>query len=330
MDKKTVSRASIRVKTGTVTAFTCALALFLSIGCASEEKKDSALCIRARAMNEIGLSSYWKGDRKAALTSFGKALSLAEAADSPGETVAARINISRILTEQNRIEEARVHLEKALRTARDIDDDSVLYNALEATGKQCSGMNLLTKAEDCFLEALELAEDLDSRQKQAMALNDLGVVYQKQGLTAEALEKLHHSLALYETVEGRASLEGRGSVCLNLAAIKKEQGKHADAWELMTSSLGCYQQLGDSEALVTCHADMGSLMEDWGKKSDALLQFERAYVVAKQIPSPRWMEISLENIVRLTRELGEEYLHERYEKILKALRVEVYGNEIPM
>jgi tetratricopeptide (TPR) repeat protein len=302
------------------------LAIGLLIGCASDpEENVSYRSVKARIMNETGIKLHEEGNLKAALGNFNKALDHAMASDNREEAVRAHINIGQILLDQDLLDEAKAHFDAASRIAEDMGDDAMLYTTLQTMGGYLFRMERYGEAEAYFQEAYDIAEDLDSRGKQAMSLNDLGTVYQATGRTHLAVETLLEALHLFENLEGRKYLEGKGSVTNNLAAIREEQGRYADAWDLYTTGLACYQQLGDPEALFKLHTNMAGLLEHWGKKSDALLRYERAFGVAKEIPHRRWMEVSLENIVRLSKDLEMDYLHRRYSKMLEELREEVYG-----
>jgi tetratricopeptide (TPR) repeat protein len=321
------------VRRGRVSPAPPFLALILSIlltsGCASEQEMVSYQSVRARVLNETGLNLYRKGDLKSALVNFQKALAQAEASDNRPEAVRAHVNIGQILSEQDFVVEAEEHLRTALRIADDLEDDHLRYHALEALGMFGFKLDRYGMAEEYLLQALDLAEDAASDEKEAMALNDLGAVYKETGRIEQAREAFLRALFLFENLEGRIALSGIGSVSNNLAALREDQARYAEAWSLRARSLACYQQLGDSEALVTCHANMGKLLELWGKKSDALLRYERAFGVAKEIPSLRWMEVSLENILRLAAELDEQLLFEKYGEILETLRKERFGKTKP-
>lgn len=292
----------------------------ISAGCASDEPALSYQSQRAHIMNEVGFKSFHRGDLQGALVNFQKALQAAESTDDRREIVRARINIGQVLSAMNQGEEAGSNFEKALRVARDLDEEELLFNALQATGKHLVETERFEEAEALLLEAGEIAEDLESNEKLALTLNDLSVVYMMTGRNEEAQENLLHALFLYENLEGLVSIEGRASVSNNLAEVRKAQGRYQDAWSLLTNSLACYQQLGDKEALVKCHANMGALLEVWGKHSDALLRYERAYGVAKEIPNPKWMELYLEQILRLTKDLGMDRLHQQYARIMEEFR----------
>ncbi|MBU0754940.1 MAG: tetratricopeptide repeat protein [Planctomycetes bacterium] len=311
------------------TPFPFALLLALLFGCASEPGVVSYRAVKARAMNELGLASYRKGDQQTALNQFYQALSHAEATDKQDEALRAHINIGHVLCDQDRFDDGEKHFEAAMQIAEELDDDLLRYNALEAQGGFLFKKNRFKEAESLFLEALNLAGELNSPQKEALSSNDLGAVYKELGRFDMALEKLQYALFLFENMEGRVALEGRGSAMNNLAAIRTEQGRYSDAWDLYTTSLTCYQRLGDPESLITCHTSMAALLEAWGKKSDALLRFERSFGVAKEIPNRRWMEISLENILRLTKELGMDDLYGEYKKISDQLRTEFNGKPGP-
>lgn len=294
--------------------------LALAAACASGDGIVSYEARRAHVMNELGVGEHRKGNLDTSLFYFRKALRHAEAADDRAEALRAHVNLGQVFSEQGALAEAALHLEAALRIARDMDDDTLLFTALEAMGKLRNLQERYGEAEALLREALERAEDLDAEGMQALALNDLGVVLRNEGRIAKAVEAFHHALVLYESRQGVAALEGRASVSMNLAAIRFDQGRYLDAWNMLTNSLSSFQQLGDKDALVSCHLQMARLLEAWGKTSDALLRYERAFGTAKEIPDPRRMEESLENILRLSETLGMGGLHDRYLKVFQALR----------
>jgi tetratricopeptide (TPR) repeat protein len=306
-----------------------ALALLLLLGCASEPEYVPYQSRKAQVLNELGLTNYRKGDVKSALVNFYNALEHAEAVDNREAAVFAHISIGQILIEQARLEDARIHIERAILLAEDMDDENLLCGAYKAMGGLHFESGELEAAESFLLEALDLAEDLELQEKEGLILNDLGAVYKEQGRIDEALERLLRALFLFENMEGRSAIEGRGSVSNNLAEIRTDQGKYADAWDLYTTSLANYQNLEDADALVTCHTNMANLLELWGKDSDALLRYERAFGVAKEIPNRAWMEVCLTHILRLSRAQGKMEIHDKYKKLSDALRSEIYGRPNP-
>ncbi|MFH1999020.1 MAG: tetratricopeptide repeat protein [Planctomycetota bacterium] len=305
------------------------MAVLLAGGCASTKEPTSYRSMKAHVMNEQGIINYRKGDLQNALLSFQKALDHAEATDNQTEAVRAHINIGGILCEQNLVDQACPHFDKAFQIAEDLDDDALHFSALEAMGGYLFRKERYEEAAAMLHEALDLAEELDDSGKQALTLNDLGSVYQKLGQTEDALKCFHESIYLYENLEGFESLEGRSSVYINTSEIRKAQGKFAEAWDLLTSALACQEKIGNSETLVTCHINMAELLEAWGKPSDALLRYERAFGVAKQALNRRWMEICMENILRLTQALGMKDLYMKYQKIADELRRQFHGKSLP-
>ena len=302
------------------------LAILFCPGCASDEKIVSYEARRAHVMNELGIEEHRKGNLQESVFYFQKALRHAEAADDRAEAIRAHVNMGHVFMEQGETGAAAPHFEEALRIARDLDDDGLLFSALEAVGKLRNAQGRYKEAEDLVRKAREKAEDLETEALKALSLNDLGVVLRNQGRMKEAVEAFHYALVLFESQKGIGALEGRASTCMNLASIRFDQGRYSDAWNMLTNSLSCFQQLGDKNGLVTCHLEMARLLEAWGKESDALLRYERAYGTAKEIPDADRMMKSLENILRLSEALGMSGLHDRYSRLYRALRLH-FGEE---
>jgi len=95
----------------------------------------------------------------------------------------------------------------------------------------------------------------------AATLNNIGEVYRRTGLLAQALEYFHQALALHEAVVERA---GESVTRYNMAMIYRDQGKLREAVEELRQSGGLRRAActardleSDSAVLAQVEAELG-------------------------------------------------------------------------
>jgi predicted Zn-dependent protease len=151
-----------------------AVALF---GAYAESKPDNAW-----GQYMLGLSAWKAGDRERAETAFKKALEL------DPRHLKSRINLSRVLLEANRPDEALSQLD----SVRTVDSTSAEVYRLIGRARSEQGQV------DAAVAAYRTAVTLDSVD--VWALNDLGVLYIEQGLPGDAIGALARAVDLQPEV----------------------------------------------------------------------------------------------------------------------------------
>jgi len=106
-----------------------------------------------------------------------------------------------ILVEMGRLEEAEAYLKEAL-SSYNYESNIVRVSLLERVGNLRRMKDDLPGAETYFLQALELASDLDQRAEQAVCHQSLSDVYEKQGKYKDALENHKKYQALHNFIQG--------------------------------------------------------------------------------------------------------------------------------
>lgn len=97
-------------------------------------------------------------------------------------------------------------------------------------------------AAERYAAALKEAESLpDSGQAVAAAINNLAIIYRRQGRLTEAEEAFRRGLAMLEKALGPGHPHV-ASLCNNLADLYRFQGRHADAKPLYLRALAVYEK----------------------------------------------------------------------------------------
>jgi predicted Zn-dependent protease len=130
----------------------------------------------------LGLSAWKSGDRDGAVTAFGKAL------EKDSNHVKSRLNLSRVLIEQGKAQEALPHVEAA------ITIDSTLGEGYRLLGRVRDELGDKGGAVEAFKHAIVL----DGRD--VWSLNNIGSVYIAQGRFDDAIGPLALGVELDSTV----------------------------------------------------------------------------------------------------------------------------------
>ena len=139
----------------------------------------------------LGLSAWKTGDRDAAVRAFTQAL------EKDSTHVKSRLNLSRVLIEQGKAQEALPYVEATLRI------DSTSGESYRVLGRVKSELGDSTGA----IEALKRAIVLDERD--AWSMNNLAKVYIGQGRFEDALGPLARAIEIDSTVPAFHSNLGR-------------------------------------------------------------------------------------------------------------------------
>ena len=184
------------------------------------------------------------------------------------------VNVARVLLSQGRSKQA----EQALRKAED------LYTYLDfpaeagvthlAIGYVLLRQGDLNRAEKALLEAKDLLHRSKSKVNEALAISELGRVARLRGKSDEALELLE---------QARKQLSGRVDVSA-LAWTERELGicvtetDAAGAEKRYRAAIALYKKTGDNLQLAATYRLLGDLLNEQGKRDDALNAFRTGII----------------------------------------------------
>jgi predicted ATPase/DNA-binding CsgD family transcriptional regulator len=144
-----------------------------------------------------------------------------------------------------------------------------------------------------YLDRVLLRSHMLQTQVRANALHAAARLDRDRGRYAQALERCHGALALYEA---EADLPGIALALNTLANITGDVGHHAAARELYSKSLEIRRQLGDTSGEALALHNIASLDRDDGRLESAWELCERSHGLFQQA-GDRWgVAISLLNL----------------------------------
>jgi tetratricopeptide (TPR) repeat protein len=239
-----------------------------------EYKWDEAITEFKQAMKEakasqlvalyslIGYCYDIPGKSDLAVENYSKSLTLArEFKDKEGETSALN-NLSLMFKARVELDKALRYSEDALKIAREIDDKEGEARALVNLGSILTIMADRDRPLEYLEHALKIAREIGDKEVEAMALGNLGFFY-----------------GLFDII------------------IK---GGLDRALEYFKDALKIYREMGSKVGEAQTLKGLGLVYQSKGEKRKSSGYFENALKIFTQLGSWKWVEITKEDIIRLT------------------------------
>jgi tetratricopeptide (TPR) repeat protein len=194
--------------------------------------------MRVTALTTLGVARRARGDAEGAIAAYGEALELAKPPTPvPGLTIAAiQVQLAQALRDVGRGDEAAKYAQKALKTRREQDPDSLrVADALDVTAGLAADKGDLASAEDQYREQLGIAERLGVRKMAAQSMTGLADVLVRQEKFEEALTHAKKALEIREELlkDGDWRLNSTRSV---IGAALAGAGKCDEAEGMLTEA----------------------------------------------------------------------------------------------
>jgi tetratricopeptide (TPR) repeat protein len=237
-----------------------------------------------------------RGDAGEALSTYERALALAEELGADGEVAGALRGIGSTRLRMGEVDAAAEPLERAIDVYREVGDRRELVWTLNSMAARQFHAGELAAAADTFRECRDIFEEIGFRGGQAAVLNNLGGVAHHREQPELAIERYREAL---EIARGLEEDRRRTTLLANLAELHLERGDLETARTDAMRSMGVAREIGATNRtaaalgrLATCRyyggnlegarddlAEALSLVADTGDKSKrAELLYERGRV----------------------------------------------------
>jgi len=124
------------------------------------------------------------------------------------------------------------------------------WDTLTAKGRNAQQANRLVEAEDYFLGALHIAQELSDNDEQLSKSNfRLGMLYHYRGHYPKADYYYRKTLDVDKRLYGSPNRHV-ATILNNLANVHIRQGQYTEAQQLLTDSMAIWEELGESENMV--------------------------------------------------------------------------------
>ncbi|WP_445304490.1 CHAT domain-containing protein [Microcoleus sp. Pol7_B2] len=153
-----------------------------------------------------------------------------------------------------------------------------------------------------YEEALKLYRSAGDREKEAVTLNSIGLVYSELGEQQKALQYLNQSLPLSQAVGDRS----QAAITLsNIGLVYSKLGQPQKALEYFNQSLPLGRAVGDRSGEATTLSNIGKVYSDLGEKQTALEYYNQSLPPTRASGDRHGEAITLNNIGKVYLDLGE-------------------------
>jgi DNA-binding SARP family transcriptional activator/Tfp pilus assembly protein PilF len=261
------------------------------------------------ALINLGLVSWWYGQRQLAADRFTQALALfAAAGDVTGEA-RALANLGMADGTEGRLPEAAEHFGQALAIFRRIGDKTGEARALDNLGTIDMERGRLQEAAGQLRRALAIFRNVGDKTGEAYVLSKLGIIERRSRRPTQAVAYLDQALVVFREAD---NLAGQAYTLTALGDIDLQEGRHQQASAHHQQSLVLCRQIGNRYNESAPLSGLGEVFLATGRPEEARPQFAAAASLAAQIGDARELaraHSGLASVCRATGDLGKARDH---------------------
>ena len=138
----------------------------------------------------------------------------------------------------------------------------------------------LTGALEAYLVAREIFHTSGSQNLEAMALNNIGVLYYDQARYDDALETLQQVLAIVREMGDRT---GECAMLNNIGAVYASQGRYAEALKNYQQALAIAQEVGSRAIEGATLSGIGFIHAGQGRYTEAVDSYRQALAILRDV-----------------------------------------------
>ncbi len=278
----------------------------------------------ARAMNNIGVIYWQKGDFPQALDNLFEAYRVyREENDSIG-IARTHTNIGLIFSDQGHYDKALEYYLVARSIYEQLGSLNGLAPVLNNIGTVYQYQGDYFQAEAYHLQSLEIKETLEDRKGIAFSLNNLGLVRQHMGDHALALEYFTRALRIRESLpDSRETAITTG----NIGYLHLLTGDVDKAMEYFLRARDIYYAINDQSGLAKTYNHLGRAMFSRGRPHEAIRNFQTSLDHAQNVGLPRLISDNFRDLSQAMAAIQDFRTAFDYQEKYLALRDSIYDEE---
>ena len=218
---------------------------------------------------------------------------------------------------RGRLDEAEEWYVKALAIEEELSDHPGIAGSYHQLGMIAQTRGRLDEAEDWYVKALAIEEDLGDRPHMAITYNELGVTAQIHGRLDEAEEWYVKALAIEEEIGDRPHL---AVTYAQLGMITQARGRLDEAQEWYVKALVIEEEIGDRTGILSSYHQLGVTAQARGRLDEAEEWYVKALAIEEEIGDRPNMAITYHQL-GTTAQLRRR-LEEAEDWYVKALAIE--------
>ncbi|HEY9707245.1 MAG TPA: tetratricopeptide repeat protein [Oculatellaceae cyanobacterium] len=161
----------------------------------------------------------------------------------------------------------------------------------------------LRKAIAKYQEALPLYRAVGDKAREALTLNNIGLVYDDLGETQQALDYYNQSLPLARAVSDKAT---EAVILSNIGAVYDALGEKQKALDYYNQSLPLFRGIDNKAGEARTLNNIGLVYSALGEKQKALDYYNQSLLLKRTLDNKVTEAVTLNNIGRVYDDLGEK------------------------
>lgn len=243
------------------------------------EKQDQILPRLKVAYNNLGSVYAREAAYDSALFYYNQSLEVARTLGIPGGIAHTLSNISIVLTDYGKLNEAKAYLQEALDIVGDSDNTKLLQGIWESLGKVYLLEKEYDEAVNAFESSLLHARQTNDRINEAAVNNLLGSLFLEQGDERKSLEYHRKALESHKQVDDKFGIVGDNiSIAKNL--LSRQRPRYVEAERILLAASDMAQSYGHRSYLMECWSLLSGIREEVGDLQGAL-DFQKQYQVLR-------------------------------------------------
>jgi len=270
------------------------LAIFEELGAKKEQ---------AQTLNSIGIAYDNDRRRPLAIKTFEKALVLAEQLGDKKLMATIFNGLAGSHIELGNLEPGLEYYQKARVLCEEQNDLATLHQVLNNIGRVYTGLGRYAEGLDFFLKSLKILEGLGNADRRSLAnkLQNIALIYRRQGQHDQALSYARRSLALFEEAGDKF---GVANLQNNIGVIHKARGSYSEALEYFQKAMAGYEALKVPPGIARAWNNLGDTYRLQGRYDESLEALQKGLRLREESDRPA-VTLSLNNLGRLYQAQGK-------------------------
>jgi len=242
------------------------------------------------AQGDKGWLAFQKGDYKAAIGYYNKAVEMAKVVSDHGALAVFSSYRGISLAGIGEKEEAIQAFQLAIDTAHQYGLSKVEAHASLLLAEQFRDDGLADESIACFLRALDAAYSCDDRNGMEIAFGNLGRLYLEKGWAEQSIEWFRHAIEVRDDTPNKAAWLG------SLGLAYTELGQYDDANDYFTRAFNEAGLTDDRKTQAICRGSQGNSLFEAKRYEEAAQCYEEALALSEKAEDQRRVGIWLGNI----------------------------------
>jgi tetratricopeptide (TPR) repeat protein len=206
--------------------------------------------------------------------------------------------------------------ESALASARSLEDAEKEADALNNLGLSYNSLHMYSDGKPLFLQARRIFRKIGVKEGEARVLSGLAESMRAEGHHEATIPVLRRAISLYSEIKNAAGL---GYALTNMGISLRESGQYLEAMECLEKALVVHRATNSRRAEASTIAQLGTAIGQAGQVQDAIKYLEAAIELGKELGIPLLVGMAHMNKGNMFRLLEDAPNAEK--EYLKAIRI---------